>query len=100
MQFKCNLSKITVLPKWKNRVNNVWFQQDFPLKQEFYSSEDLCKSKNYCNIIYMLCKMGLNINLKSYEQVENMMLDSTSKWLNVTSIASSGELWISQVQSK
>ena len=44
------LSKISLFPKWKNRLNNVWFKQDFWFKQEIRSSQcnTLLKSKNYC----------------------------------------------------
>ena len=36
-----DLSKISLFPKWKNSLENVWFKQDFRLKQEICSSRHL-----------------------------------------------------------
>ena len=36
-----DLSKIPLFPKWKNRLNDVWFKQDFWFKQELGSSQQL-----------------------------------------------------------
>ena len=37
-----DLSNISLFPKWKNRLNDFWFKQDFAFP------DTLLKSKNYC----------------------------------------------------
>ena len=43
VQFK----EVSLFPKWKNRLNNVLFKEDFWFKEDFCCSQRL-KSKIYC----------------------------------------------------
>ena len=40
--------EVSLFPKWKNRLNNVWFRKIFNLRKIFAVPKDFLKSKIYC----------------------------------------------------